>query len=241
MKDLKYQIWKKLHLFHLVSLSPCLLKTMFLFNVWGKLWISWSIKKCGWHWMAEKLLKEHIQIISKVEFQKTPVSSISILAMPKHPKTAINSSFKPARFVQTCLFGDSFFFYTVSELIIWVPTKINWQNLTERFGQKIMMPSIIQHCVNNINIIMNRLVYPLWYVIDIIIYPLMLLKHLNLPSFETRNDQVCDDYSVQLWLSAMGLDVSNAVPWWVAMVGWSRWKLYSWRIRLKMLRDVDVR
>lgn len=57
---------------------------------------------------------------------------------------------------------------------------------------------------------MNLLVYPVGFVIDIIIYPVML-KYPQ-PTFLLKH-QVCDDYSVQLWLAAMGLDVSNAVPW----------------------------
>ena len=39
--------------------------------------------------------------------------------------------------------------------------------------------------------------------------------HGPAPSHRLRRlrRQVCDDYSVQLWLAAMGLDVSNAVTW----------------------------
>ena len=38
------------------------------------------------------------------------------------------------------------------------------------------------------------------------------LPRLQRPRSAPLRRQVCDDYSVQLWLSAMGLDVSNAAP-----------------------------
>ena len=195
MKNLKYQTWTKLHLLHFSHV--CF--NMFLFNVWGSFGSHEaalkSVDDIGWHKICWRN-------ISKIGFQNT------IFAMSKHAKTAINCSFKPAGFVFFI-----FLFPLHSWWTIWVPTKINSrsQKLTSRFTHKQWCPaysSIVSIDSHNESLSLPRWIcywYHYHYIPRDVVetpQPTFLLKH-----------QVCDDYSVQLWLAAMGLDVSNAVPW----------------------------
>ena len=142
LKNLKYQTWTKIHLLHFPHVC-----FMFLLNVWGSFGSHEaalkSVDDIGWHKICWRN-------ISKVGFQNT------IFAMPKHAKTAINCSFKPARFV---FFVYSFFLYTVGKLFGFQQkqTDKNWLKDLAKNNDAQHIPALYQ-----LILIMNLLVYPGW-------------------------------------------------------------------------------